>query len=84
MNKRGIYAWWVVGIVCGLFCLFFLTVAVAAYVKAQDMIVVRNGFFEDYMKLSVVSSVLGLVFGGVSVFGLTRRRKLPPPADEHF
>ena len=62
--------WWIFISVLGLAS---LGVAAAAYYKSKDMTVIRNGFFHDYMMLSVITATVGILLVSVSVWLIMRR-----------
>ena len=75
-------------LVLAAFGLVAIGVAGAAYLKSKDPIVLRGGYFEDYMKLSVFAAGTGIVFlGGSGGLGFVTVRgwlRKPPAQDSHF
>ena len=62
--------WWIFISVLGLAS---LGVAAASYYKSKDMTVIRNGFFHDYMMLSIITATVGILLVSVSVWLIMRR-----------
>ena len=54
----------------GLGC---LGVAAAAYIKSHDPAVIRNGFLNDYVSLSLVMAICGVLFVSISVWLIMKR-----------
>jgi len=50
-----------------------LGVAAASYWKSRDPTVIRNGFFHDYMTLSVITAAVGILCVSISVWLIMRR-----------
>lgn len=83
MLKRIWVSFWLIFLATLTFASVF--VALAAFSKSHDTIVMRNGFAHDYILLAIIAAVVGGFAGSVTVFIAMRllRPKAPPPVS-HF
>ncbi len=73
-------------VITSVFGIACLSIAAAAFKKSSDPLVIRNGFHTDYITLTVVFGVIGilaLVFLVLALLLALRQRKPAPPA-AHF
>lgn len=73
-------------VVAGVFSLGCLSIAIAAFRKSFDPVVIHSGFRSDYINLSLLFGVIGVVIliSTLVVVVLALRRRKPAPPSDHF